>query len=128
MSIEKLFEAMANGGEGKGKSPFQQQNPEVLKEAFRIFSEENTFKPGDLVEWKPGMQNRRTSGPLIVVKVLDEPVFGDDEQESSGHPLFREPLDIVCGMCDSNDGEFMCFHYDSRRLRHYISDVDAPAQ
>lgn len=124
MGIEQLLVAMADGGEGK--SPFQQQNPEALKEAFRIFSEENTFKPGDLVEWKPGMQNRRTVGPFIVVKVLDEPVFG--EHESAGTHIFREPLDIVCGICDSNDGEFMCFHMDSRRLRHYISDVDAPAQ
>lgn len=126
MSFEKLLEAMVNGGEGEGKSPFQQQNPEELKEAFQIFSEKNTFKPGDLVEWKsPIMKNRCVIGPFIVVKVLDEPVFGEHEP---GTPLFREPLDIVCGMCDSNDGEFMCFHMDSRRLRHYISDVDAPAQ
>lgn len=125
MGIEQLLEA--NGGERKGKSPFRQQNPEALKEAFQTLSEENTFRPGDLVEWKPGMQNRRTSGPFIVVKVLDEPVFGGEEHESSGHPLFREPLDIVCGLI-ATDGEFLCLHCDSRRFRHYISDVDAPAQ
>lgn len=126
MSFEKLLEAMANGGEGKGKSAFQQQNPEALKEAFQIFSEKNTFKPGDLVEWKsPIMKNRRAIGPFVVVKVLDEPVF---DEHNSGSSMFREPLDIVCGMCDSNDGEFMCFHMDSRRLRYYISDIDAPAQ
>ena len=127
MSFEKLLEAMANGGEREDKSSFQQQNPEMLKEAFQIFSEENTFKPGDLVEWKPGMKNRRTSGPFIVAKVLDEPVFGNDEHESSGYPLFREPLDIVCGTI-AIDGEFLYYHYDSRRLRHYISDIDAPGQ
>ena len=126
MSIEQLLEAMANSGEreSKSKNLFQQQNPETLKEAFQIFSEENTFSPG---EWKPGMQNRRTSGPFIVVKVLDEPVFDDEEHESSGYPFFREPLDIVCGLI-ATDGKFFCFHYDSRRFRHYISDVDAPAQ
>ena len=127
MSIERLLEAMANGGEGEGKSPFQQQNPKALEEAFQTLSEENAFRPGDLVEWKPGMQNRRTSGPFIVVKVLDEPIFGDKEHESSGYPLFREPLDIVCGVIDTN-GEFLCFHYDSRRFRHYISDIDASVQ
>ena len=127
MGIEKLLEAMANGGEREGKSPFRQQNPEALKEAFQTFSEENTFAPGDLVEWKPGMQNRRTVGPFVVVKVLDEPVFDSEEHKSSGHPLFREPLGIVCGLITA-DGEFLYFHYDSRRLRHYISDIDAPAQ
>lgn len=127
MSLEKILEAMANGGEGEGKSPFQQQNPEALKETFQTFSEENTFEPGDLVEWKPGMQNRRTDGPFIVVKVLDEPVFDNEEHNSSGHPLFREPLDIVCGLI-ATDGEFLCFHYDSRRFRHYISDIEAPAR
>lgn len=126
MGIKQFLEALANGEEGKGKSAFQQQNPETLKEAFRIFSEENTFKPGDLVEWKgPNMKNRRAVGPFVVVKVLDEPVF---DEHDSGSPMFREPLDIVCGICDSNDGEFMCFHMDSRRLRHHISDVDASAQ
>lgn len=94
------------------------QDPAKLREALEIFRAENKFSVGDIVMWKPGMKNRKSVGPLIVVEVLDAPVFSGKDDEI-GSPLFREPLDIVCGMIGANDGEFMAYHYDSRRFMHY---------
>lgn len=40
---------------------------QTLKQAFETFNQKNTFKPGDIVEWKPGMKHKRSDGPFIVV-------------------------------------------------------------
>ena len=116
MSMEKfLKEILENSGERKGQTPFGKQDPVQLKKAFDIFTEENTFSPGDIVDWKPGMENRRGEGPYIVVEVLDVPVV---PEHKSGTPLFNEPLDLAVGIIDVNDGEFMVYHVDSRRMQH----------
>lgn len=83
------------------------------KQAFEIFNQKNTFKPGDIVEWKPGMRHKRSEGPFIVVEVLDEPIV--DAVASAGSPYFREPLDLVLGCFI--DGDFLIFYYDSRRMQ-----------
>ena len=68
---------------------------ERLTEAFEKLNEKNTFKPGDIVDWKPGMRNKVAYGPFVVVEVLDAPVF--DSEDGSGSQYFREPLDITLG-------------------------------
>ena len=86
---------------------------QTLKQAFETFNQKNTFKPGDIVEWKPGMKHKRSEGPFIVVEVLDEPIV--DAVAEAGSAYFREPLDIVLGSFIS--GDFVLFHYDSRRMQ-----------
>ena len=86
---------------------------QTLKQAFETFNQKNTFKPGDIVEWKPGMKHKRTEGPLIVVEVLDEPIV--DAVAEAGSAYFREPLDLVLGSFFG--GNFVLFHYDSRRMQ-----------
>ena len=93
---------------------------ELLKEAFGVFSQENTFNPGDIVVQKRGMALRKQptqENPGIVVEVLSEPVISCRD-ESSGSPLYYEPLDIKVARID-DDGDFLIFHHDSRRLEHY---------
>lgn len=85
-----------------------------LKKAEKTFNEANIFEPGDIVEWKPGMKNKRSHGPFVVVEVLREAALA--EITDGGSPYFREPLDIVLGHFDS-DGDFLTYHYDSRRLQ-----------
>lgn len=84
-----------------------------LKQAFETFNQKNTFKPGDIVEWKPGMKHKRSDGPFIVVEVLDEPII--DTNDGAGSAYFREPLDLVLGCFLS--GDFVTFYYDSRRMQ-----------
>ena len=85
-----------------------------LKDAYAKFNEKNTFVPGDIVEWKQGFKNKKTTGPFVVVEVLPHPVSNNNDE--SGSAYFREPLDIILGHTDS-DGDFICYHYDSRRFQ-----------
>lgn len=75
------------------------------------------FHPGQMVQWKPGMQNRSKPAyaePVIVMEVLNPPVY-DTHANKEGSNLFREPLTLVLGLHDS-DGDFLLFHYDGRRF------------
>ncbi len=68
-----------------------------------------------------GLKNRRVpryGRPAVVVAVLDTPVR--DSERESGSTYFREPLDWVLELIwdeDPNRGEFVTFHYDTRRVR-----------
>ena len=92
----------------------------VLRERFESLNAKHPLTPGDLVTWKPGLKNRkvpRYGEPAVVVSVLDTPLF-DDGQEG-GSTYFHEPLDVVLGVIwDGGEGrgEFVTFHYDSRRF------------
>ena len=86
---------------------------QTLKQAFETFNQKNTFKPGDIVEWKPGMKHKRSEGPFIVIEALDEPIV--DAVGDPGLAYFREPLDLIIGTFF--DGDFVTFHYDSRRMQ-----------
>ena len=91
----------------------------VLVKLHALLREEHKFNVGGVVEWKPGLSNKTTpyKKPLIVTKVLKEPVI--TTEESSGGPYFMEKLDIVCAeLCD---GVFYEFYYDSRRLQPWQS-------
>lgn len=89
----------------------------TLLERYDAMAVKHTFEPRQLVQWKPELCNRKTSGVMVVVKVLDTPVF-DTENDDSGTPLFREPLDVVVGKFIPN-GDYCEFHIDSRRLEPY---------
>jgi len=75
------------------------------------------FRPGQIVQWKPGMKNRAIpvyGEPAIVMEVLNPPVF-DSSKELDGSNLYREPLSLVLGI-QAADRDFLTFHYDARRF------------
>jgi len=92
----------------------------VLRERLRRLQQPHRFQVGDLVTWKPGLKNRRVplhGQPAVVVAVLDEPIRDSDQE--SGSTYFRDPLDIVLGVIwdkDPGRGDFVTFHFDSRRF------------
>ena len=88
---------------------------ERLTAAFKKLNEKGTFKPGDIVDWKPRMKNKSAYGPFVVVEVLDSPIF-DDEENWSDSPYFREPLDIILGKVVADGEKFVTYYYDSRRI------------
>lgn len=95
---------------------------EKLKSIWSSFYDETVFEAGDFVEWKPGMKNRRYPDygqPVVVMELLEEPVF--DSAKDSGSSYYREPLDVVLGFLDS-DGDFVSFHFDSRRFQKYDAE------
>ena len=88
---------------------------ERLTAAFEKLNKKNTFKPGDIVDWKPRLRNKNSYGPFVVVEVLDSPIFDNDE-DGSGSQYFREPLDIILGKVVDDVERFITHFYDSRRM------------
>jgi len=87
---------------------------EKLKYAFSLLITSHTFKPGDIVEWKNGLKNKRANGPFIVTEVLTSPVLS--KPDDSGSCYYREPLDVKLAIIDDDD-DFVEHHYDSRRFQ-----------
>jgi hypothetical protein len=90
---------------------------------YEVFSDqaEKQLRPGMLVQWKQGLKNRkrpRPNEPAVVIEILEKPFY--DEENGSGTPYFREPMNLVLGMAD-DDGEFIIYHYDARRFRPFSS-------
>lgn len=89
---------------------------ERLTACFQALCTEEAFKPGDLVQWKLGLKNKRrpAMGELaVVIEVLPSPIF--DAHKGASVAYFREPLDIRLGLLDE-DGDFLIYHFDSRRF------------
>jgi hypothetical protein len=42
---------------------------ERLTAAFEKLTKKNDFKSGDIVDWKPGMRNKTSYVPFVVVEV-----------------------------------------------------------
>ncbi len=87
-----------------------------LKELCSRLHTQNEFKEGDLVKWKPGLKNRNYPAygePVIIVSVLDSPVF-DPSELTAASPYFREPLSLIVG--EVVDKDFVEYHVDARRF------------
>lgn len=122
MDIQQLQQLLNSlkGDSSDGHRDAGEDTLSKLHSCFDALTERNEFAVGDLVQWKAVLKNKKlpeVGRPAVVLQKLDSPVF-DDESRSSGSPYFREPLDIVLGLIDE-DGDFLMFHYDSRRFQPY---------
>lgn len=80
---------------------------------------ERALRPGMLAMWKPGLKNRRFPAygqPAIVVERLSAPIL--DHEAEAGVTYYREPLDLLLGILH-RDGDFLVYHFDSRRFQPY---------
>ena len=125
--IESLLGALSKNGVLEGQLNGGVKVPSVslaeqalrLRKAFDSFSEIKPLHPGDLVTWKDQMKNKRKPdyGQLaIVVEVLEEPIFDEDERVASAY--YGERLDVRLGFLD-DEGDFVCFLFDSQRFKPY---------
>lgn len=104
-----------------GKPKTRQELAKRLKQLSGNFQQAHRFRPGQLVQWKKGMKNRRNPAygdPVIVIQILDTPVFDRDIKNGAGSPYFREPLTLLAGRLD-NEGDLVCYHFDQRRMEPY---------
>lgn len=88
-----------------------------LRDTFGSLNDRPILKKGDLVQWKPGLKNKKRpkeDEAAIVVDFWEEPVF--DKKKGSGAQYFREPLDCKLAVLD-DDGDLVVYHFDSRRFR-----------
>lgn len=96
-----------------------QEKIKNLQKAYKSFCIPNKFEPGDIVKWKEGQKNRRSpryNDPVIVLDVLDKPIYGENKEPGSTY--FNEPLNLVIGILD-DDGDFLYYYVDSRRFEIY---------
>ena len=87
-----------------------------LRAFYEAYLSDENLAPGMLVVWKPGLKNKKrpkVDEPMVVLSILDTPVYANDE--GPGSTYFREPLDLIGGILDS-DGDFTIFHFDRRRF------------
>lgn len=89
---------------------------EELKErAEALLHEPHAFEPGMIVEWKPGLKNKKPEGPFVVVDKF-EPALRDTEDGPSS-PYFMEPMDLHLGQISTRSEEFILMCADSRRFQ-----------
>lgn len=91
-----------------------------LKQLTELYLSPNEFKPGDLVEWKPGLKNGRFPeyGEAVVV-VEVSPVR--TSREDAGSQYYNAPADLRCGHIDSDEDRFLVFAYDPNCMQHYVA-------
>jgi len=117
--LMRLLSELEVKSEDESPGDYGESYIQKLQALYESFSKEIEFKPGQLVVWKDGLQNKKLphkNQPAIVVKVLDSPLF---EDKDSGTPYFQEPLDLVLAVIGENKGELLVFYYDKRRFRLY---------
>lgn len=93
----------------------------TLKDRYQKLQEQHTFRPGDLVQWKPGLQHKTGDGPFIITEVLAEPLISDDA--GPGSTYFREQMDVKAAEISSRGNHFAEFHFDSRRFEPYTGET-----
>jgi hypothetical protein len=85
-----------------------------MQAGLSVFNEKNTFRPGQFIQWKPGMKTSRVPEygvPVIVVDVLAEPKQLPLDSCNNHSP---DRMDLVIGMVV--DGVFQHYYTDSRRF------------
>lgn len=131
MSMLEMLESLKSGGRsGRSTPPTSQEvtaHITALVNARTLLVEPRNYKEGDLVKFKPGLQNKATlkEYPGIVIRFLDEPIF--DKDDTAGSPYFREPLDvIVASMEQGHEGTMSLveFYLDSRRLEVFVPETN----
>lgn len=126
MDFEAMMRQMAQakrsaGDDEETDEPYIAVDIEALRlqDALSSFKTVNTFHVGQIVRQKPGVRCYRKHGRndlSIVVKILDEPVMfeGDQENNNSASPYWKQLLDMQVGHIDGDN--FVIFHVDSRRF------------
>ncbi len=87
-----------------------------LRSITASYEIKNTFKVGDIVQWKEGLKNRlfpEYEVPAIVLAVLETPLI--EAEERVGSPNYNEPLDLKLGVID-DDGDLVSFYFDGNRF------------
>ncbi len=108
-----------------GKPSDQAELAARLKACATLLAQEHAFRRGQLVQWKPGLKNRRNPAygdPVVVVDVMDKPINDSSSERGAGSPYFMEPLTLVAGWIDK-DGDFICYHYDGRRFEPFAREA-----
>lgn len=95
-------------------------SPERVKELLAAMAVKHDFKPGDLIQWKPGLKNRtfpEAGQSVVVTDVLAESICPNSNREDQ---FFRQPEDIA--FATIVDSELCIFYAESRRFEPYTGE------
>lgn len=116
MDLMEMLAGASGRGNFDGTTPLKNFTEEA-KDFVKHYNETETFQPGDLVEWKPGMKNSKVpeyGSPVMVLDVYDAPI----RRENDGTPYGGEPNDMRCLTMKSDSG-IHAFPFDSHRFTKY---------
>lgn len=94
----------------------------TLTQCFSALSMHNTFAPGELVGYKPGLSNRKIPAgnePAVFIEYCTDVLPGDEDPSS---PYSGDKMDCVIGVIllgDTGKSSFAMYRADSRRLKPY---------
>jgi len=118
-ALQSLLHGLASAemSEAELHSELRAQKIERLRDGYRRLQTTDPvqFRPGDLVQWQPGLKYVKWpqyGEPAVVIDCLDPPLVDTDRE--SGSAYFRSPLSLVLGL-QRKDG-FHCWHFDGRRF------------
>lgn len=118
-ALQSMLHDLANADAtvATAQSYARQSKIEALHDSFDRLQRTNPshFKPGDLVQWQPGLKYTKLPAygePAVVVEVLPQPVC--DENAPCCSAYFRSPCSLVLGL--QREGRFLCWHFDGRRF------------
>ncbi len=89
-----------------------------LKERLAKYNEKHEHQPGHLVQWKPGLKNRRIpeyDEPVIVVDLHPGLI---DTGKDSGSGYFNEAINLRIARLWEDD-DFIFFHVDGARFEPF---------
>lgn len=98
----------------------KQRMADQLRMAQEVFDQTNIFEKGDLLQFKPGMKDRKVpevGQPAVVIEVLPEPL--KDPKAGFGDHYATCRYDMIIGVFMG--GEFINFYADSRRYEPFVA-------
>lgn len=121
--LKSFFKAILNEEEISSKGEkVQEVLPDLLTELRRTYEDKIELRPGDLIQWKNKLKNRKLpkyGDPAIVMEVLESPVL--NTHGNVGDSNFNEACDIKIGMYIEDT--FVMFYVDGHRFQKYHKDA-----
>jgi len=97
-----------------------QRVADSLRMAHEVFNQKHTFEEGQLVQFKPGMKDRKApekGQPAVVMELLEEPLKDKEQGFDSAYATCQ--YDMVIGVFLK--GDFIHFYADSRRYEPFVA-------
>lgn len=124
-SVKSLLEALGHDPENEDGSReiFRgdlDSEISTLKDIHKLLSKKETFEPGDIVKWKPGLRCRiaEYGQPMIVLSLANEVNRGLKPDDNTS-PFYGEPLDLRVGYRNKGTNNFVSMLIDARTVTHH---------
>lgn len=100
--------------------PAKREQADALRDAVINLHRTPEFQVGDVVEWRPGMRNRRlpkTGFVAVISEIFAEPIVNPEKEVSS--PYFQEKMHGKIALMDE-DGDILEYAADFTRFKKAV--------